>query len=274
MKICQVSTQRLVELVGDSVLQAEFPPADSEVLPGIKWEHCCAVFSPAYWAGQAWLASCRGRSFSHRLGETVIEEAAACLLGGHGIPAEVGLAAFSRMRERGFFTLEQAVRVHESDIHAELCEPLRVRNRSIRYRFAGQKARALAPLLRGLAQKTPEETDHLRFRDELLGYRGIGPKTASWITRNWLDSDRVAILDIHVIRAGILCGIFPFDAKPERSYFALEARFLAFASALGVRASLLDALMWRQLRQCPISVRAQLSELEKSVDTRQDWLPS
>jgi thermostable 8-oxoguanine DNA glycosylase len=79
--------------------------------------------------------------------------------------------------------------------------------------------------------------------------RGIGPKTASWITRNWLGCDQVAILDIHIIRAGLLIGLFKVDQKVERDYEAMEARFLAFAKALDVRPSLLDAVMWRSMRK-------------------------
>ena len=77
----------------------------------------------------------------------------------------------------------------------------------------------------------------------------IGPKTASWITRNWLGSDDVAILDIHIIRAGVLIGLFDRRQKVPKDYDAMEARFLEFAAALQVRPSLLDAVMWREMRQ-------------------------
>ncbi|MGY3221470.1 thermostable 8-oxoguanine DNA glycosylase [Bradyrhizobium sp. USDA 4512] len=78
---------------------------------------------------------------------------------------------------------------------------------------------------------------------------GVGPKTASWITRNWLGSDEVAILDIHIIRAGVLIGLFGRQQSVPRDYDVMEARFLAFAAALNVRPSLLDAVMWREMRK-------------------------
>jgi thermostable 8-oxoguanine DNA glycosylase len=77
---------------------------------------------------------------------------------------------------------------------------------------------------------------------------GIGPKTASWIVRNWTGTDEVAILDVHVIRAGQLIGLFPKHIRLPRDYSALEARFLEFSHALKVRASLLDAIIWREMR--------------------------
>ena len=42
-----------------------------------------------------------GKPPGYRLGRTLAEEFAACLLGGHGIPAPVGIAAYERLRERG-----------------------------------------------------------------------------------------------------------------------------------------------------------------------------
>ena len=67
--------------------------------------------------------------------------------------------------------------------------------------------------------------------------------------RNWLDSDAVAILDIHVVRAGRFCRLFNEQDRVERSYRPMERRFLEFARALGVRASLLDILIWDQMRR-------------------------
>jgi N-glycosylase/DNA lyase len=77
---------------------------------------------------------------------------------------------------------------------------------------------------------------------------GIGPKTASWITRNWLGSDAVAILDVHVIRACCLMGLFSEPICLRREYEVLECKFLQFAENIGVRAAMLDALIWREMR--------------------------
>jgi thermostable 8-oxoguanine DNA glycosylase len=77
---------------------------------------------------------------------------------------------------------------------------------------------------------------------------GIGPKTASWIARNWLGTDEVAILDVHVLRAGTMMGLFPKNYRMPRDYVFLEERFLALANALNVKASFLDAIIWREMR--------------------------
>ena len=98
-------------------------------------------------------------------------------------------------------------------------------------------------------QNPPASAEGRVLRDWLLRIKGIGLKTASWIVRNWLDSDDVAILDIHIFRAGLLAGFFNGADSVERDYIRMENRFLAFAHALGARASILDAIIWWQMKQ-------------------------
>ena len=99
-----------------------------------------------------------------------------------------------------------------------------------------------------------------------MGLPGIGAKTASWIVRNHRGSDAVAIIDIHILRAGRHIGVFPVSWQPQRHYTQLECAFLKFAEALGVRASLLDALIWDYMRR--ISPIRSPSPVTKSPDER------
>jgi thermostable 8-oxoguanine DNA glycosylase len=78
---------------------------------------------------------------------------------------------------------------------------------------------------------------------------GVGPKTASWIVRNYRGSDEIAIVDIHIARACRAAGLTSARLTPSTDYFAIEDRFLQFASALGVPASYLDHLMWNVMRK-------------------------
>lgn len=220
------------------------PDAHTDLLPGVAWMTCEQVFTPAYWRSQAWM---RGLSAvrSHRLGSTLPEEAAACLLGGHGIPAEVGLAAFHALRSRGLLIGCPP----REELEEALLVPLRVRGSVIRYRFARQKARYLHATLERLHHSPPRLDDDRAFRDWFLDCPGVGYKTASWITRNWLGSDRVAIIDVHIQRAGQLMGLFPVALNPTRDYVEMERLFLLFAERVGVRASVLDALIWADMRE-------------------------
>lgn len=246
-------------------IQVELPSADIEVMEGVRWGSVDAFPTPAYWAYQVVARRLVGKPAGYRLGRTLAEEVAACLLGGHGIPATVGLAAYDRMRERGALS---GAPVSEKDLEALLKEPLDVGGRSIRYRFATQKARYLAAAL-PLAHAAPAFDVGRQLRDWLLAAPGIGHKTASWIARNWLDADDVAILDIHIMRVGQIIGLFPKNLTVERHYAELEERFLQFSNSLDVRASELDAVIWWEMASSPLTARHLIEHLRVS-DSNED----
>ncbi|MFT3723892.1 MAG: hypothetical protein QM773_09920 [Hyphomonadaceae bacterium] len=87
------------------------------------------------------------------------------------------------------------------------------------------------------------------MRNYLLGFEGIGLKTASWIVRNSLGSSNVAIIDIHVVRACQHLGVFPRTSGVSSSYLRLENAFLQFAQEIDVDPALLDFVMWSDMRQ-------------------------
>lgn len=223
----------------------ESPSPDSEVLPGVKWGSPEWVPSAAYWAAMSKLAG-DGDNFVC-IEATLKEQVGFCLIGGFGITAEMNHAVFDRLLEEGIFLPGRTPAA--TQIEALLREPVLVAHKPRRYRFPHQRSERLANALRIVELSPPSIEDPRRFRDELTKIPGIGPKTASWITRNWLGSDTVAILDIHIVRAGILIGLFDRKQTLPRDYDLMEERFLAFAKALGVRPSLLDAVMWREMRK-------------------------
>src|SRR5262245_8517427 len=68
---------------------------EAVLIPEIKWGSPGMVFTPAYWAEVvARHRSAEQSAVTFRLGSTFKEECVACLLGGHGIPGDVGNAAF------------------------------------------------------------------------------------------------------------------------------------------------------------------------------------
>ncbi len=235
--------QQVKALVDNSVGLLSLPGPDEYVMPGVRWGHYYALFTPAFWAAQAWLDGRCYERFS--LGQTLEEEVAACLLGGYGIPSEVGLAAFCRVRD---MHLLSGPPPSEQRLIEVLTPPLEVEGRKVRYRFAKQRSVYLSHALKTLHQSSSPPDDPIQFRNFLLRLRGIGPKTASWITRNWLRSDQVAIIDVHISRAGLLAGFYDHKDLPTRNYFAMETKFLTFADALGVRPSVLDSIIWRQMK--------------------------
>lgn len=263
--------QRAYVMLESMAVNVDLPPAETEVMPGVQWGHVEAFPSPAYWAYQVVARRIEARSINYRLGRTLREEVGACLLGGHGIPARVGLMAFEHLKAKGAFEICSP---GEATLRDWLSEPIDVDGKRIRYRFAAQKARYLAAALeRLMAEPSPQNTGR-ELRDWLLGIPGIGFKTASWIARNWLNADDVAILDIHILRAGVLAKFLDAELTVERNYLELEQQFLAFSKALGVRPSELDAVIWWEMMASPRTVAKVLKSLpegkfkEKHVASR------
>ncbi len=254
--------QESIALIGGSLRKLLLPPPGVQLMPGIFWGQHDELFTPAYWAAQTWM--CEEESPRHYcLGRTLEEEVLACLLGGHGIPAEVGLAAYQRIRE--IIHASPHLLGQAEEIELELLRPLEVGGRQIRYRFARQKARYVAAARKSLALLDESVLSDRELRAALMGIPGIGPKTSAWVVRNWRGSDQVAIVDVHILRAGRILGIFDEGQTPERHYMELERSFLAFAKAAGIKASILNSVMWMTMRRLPSSlVSTQLRHLSKS----------
>lgn len=221
-----------------------FPPRTA------RWGHCWQVGTAAYWVALTETAVQDGRlpgsPARHRTGADLAEEVAACLLGGHGLPHQVGRAAFEVVRAAGLLHRP----VTPQPIETVLRQPLRVGARTIRYRFPAQRAAYLAAALTRLQTQAPPASAR-PLRDWLLELPGIGPKTAGWIVRNHLGSGEVAIIDIHVLRAGIDASVFDPSWTPARHYGLLEAMFLAWARHGEVSAADLDAIIWAERARIP-----------------------
>jgi thermostable 8-oxoguanine DNA glycosylase len=248
-------------LKGNQVIERFVAAPDAYVLPNVPWGRHDALFTPAYWMTQYWMNEDRFPDRCHRLGQTFEEEVVACLLGGHGIPAEIGVAAFLRLRDLGLIAEPQTCATF-SEI---LKEPLAIEGRHVIYRFWSQKARYVSAALTALREQSPPLDSPKMLRDYLLRIPGIGPKTASWIVRNWLGSSEVAILDIHVVRAGQLMGIYSSADRVQQKYLDMERRFLELARAIGVPAANLDSLIWYYMRKSPRLVADVLSAADHSL---------
>lgn len=253
--------QRGAVFLGPTVVSLDFPQPDTEILPGVPWGAIDAFPSPAYWAFQVFAQRVQGNRVNYKLGSTLVEEVAACLLGGHGIPAEVGLEAFRHLKRKGAFDHRSPT---EEELVAWLSEPIAIGHRTIKYRFARQKSKYLAAAFDKLDSELPPLTSGRDLRDWLLCLPGIGFKTASWIARNWLDADDVAIIDIHILRAGQLGGFFDPDLTVERHYLKLEDQFIKLSKALNVRASELDALIWLEMMSSSTTVHDLLASSDQS----------
>jgi N-glycosylase/DNA lyase len=237
-------SQRIIDANG--VLH--LPSPDTLAIEDAAWGLAHAVPTIAFWASQVWFR--RDDPWWNEptmlLGRSLAEEVAACLLCGYGVPAELGLAMFERLRSQDLTTDSPS----EPTIFAALDSPVAVGERMKRYRFPRQKARQISGALARLQVHQPATTDLIALRQYLTTLPGVGWKTASFIVRN-LGCDRVAVLDTHIIRGCIAIDVFPPTANVARDYLALEQRFIAFADAIHARPSRLDGFMWSEIRKYP-----------------------
>ena len=207
----------------------------------VRWGQPWQFDTPAYWVAQAEMFHPVDNS---RIGSNLEEEVAACILGGYGLPARVGARAFGAVRDAGLLNGDRPVTAIE--VERVLRVPLLMGDRRVRYRFPHQRAHRLAGALAGLRAGRPPHAG-VELRDWLLRLPGVGPKTAGWVARNHTGTDDVAIIDVHVLRAGRRAGVFDAAWTAMRDYQRCEALFIAWARFGGVRASVLDACIWSQL---------------------------
>lgn len=214
------------------------PWGTRDVQWGLSWEHGTA----AYWLEATRRATRAQQPNRHRLTETLCDEVALCMLGGFGMPYEVALAAYAELHAR---VLSHTRAPSEADIAEVLLQPLRVGAAIRRYRFPHQRAQRLSAALTFL-NANDHPTSPLEMRDFLTRAPGIGLKTASWIVRNRWPEAQVAILDVHVLRAGARAKVFPRGVAAQSSYHYLEALFVAWARQEHVDTADLDATIWAE----------------------------
>ncbi|HEX5406611.1 MAG TPA: hypothetical protein VFX16_30430 [Pseudonocardiaceae bacterium] len=207
------------------------------------WSRPTYLGSAAFWVEQA-------RRFpaprTYQVGATLAEEVVLCLLGGYGVTETMAFAAFCHLRELDMLDVDPTPST--TQLEQALLEPLRVDGRMVRYRFPRQRAQRVAQSLATLAEHDPPEGLPARaLRDWLRHLPGVGPKTASWIVRNRIRANDVAVIDIHIRRAGVFAGVFDRQWCLPRDYPAFEDAFCAWASLGNVPTADLDACIWSQL---------------------------
>ncbi|MEY2565240.1 MAG: N-glycosylase/DNA lyase [Verrucomicrobiota bacterium] len=239
------AVQVVFDIDGDKIERLLLPDPETSIVGGVRWGRADALFTPAFWAARAWYCRHSPRFSDYSWGTELRDEIVGCLLGGHGITSEVNKAAFQLLEASGL--LEPGSSVNESEIFALLAD-LRIGGRLTRYRFPRQKSAFIATALRKLDTAVAIPVAAKEMRSWLMTFPGIGPKTASWITRNHLRTAAVAVIDIHIFRAGVIMGLFNSRHDIGRHYFAMEALFLELARRIGVPAQELDVLIWRTMK--------------------------
>lgn len=179
-----------------------------------------------------------------------------CLLGGHGVSYELSVSAADVLAGKGIFGEcerrgDRLQRFVQDLLSRPWYEPLRHDGRGRRYRYPKRKSalirqaddwiREHAPA--GLLEILQALDDERKRREWLCLCPGVGPKTASWVLRNLGLGDRLAILDVHVLRALEQTGRIAQYRLP-RDYDRAEVAFLAWSDQLNAPAAAFDLLLW------------------------------
>ena len=75
-------TQIAAIITRTGTIQVEIPSPETFLLEGVKWGSVDAFPTPAYWQYQVVARRLVGSPAAYKLGRTLAEEMAACLLGG------------------------------------------------------------------------------------------------------------------------------------------------------------------------------------------------
>ena len=215
----------------------------TRILSEIDCNEAGRRFTKSYWEVQYLLdeTTCA----NYKLGSNLKEEVVACLLGGYGLKAELGLLAFHRIKNLRLICQEASF----EDIEDAISAPFRWEGRDIHYRFSRQKAKFIYGFLQRNDIEEMEMMSGAKLRERLMTVKGIGPKTASWIARNQGNCEDVAIVDIHIYRAGRLAGFVNPRWDMQKDYYKIEESFLDFCHSINALPSKMDSIMWNQMKE-------------------------
>jgi thermostable 8-oxoguanine DNA glycosylase len=211
-----------------------------------RWGDARVFGTASYWISQYLIIYGQSIISNQNIGSNLFEETIACLLGGHGIPAELGLAAFNVLKSEGLTTL--GTPISSFLIEQILSRPILIGKKYLRYRFAKQRSMRIMGVFKYFRENPNPPNEPYALRDWLLKINGIGMKTASWIVRNHTSFTDIAIIDIHIHNAGIAAGFFSRNWRVPKDYTLMEKAFIGFAKSGCIPASGLDALIWSQMR--------------------------
>lgn len=225
-------------------------------VPSLAFDRGTELWWEPVWARHA--HRFRAAASTRRAGEADLrKELVFCLLGGHGVTYELALSATTVVWSRDPFDRHWAPARLRHALEHELARPQftpRRANGSLRrYRFPARKARLVTEaafwarskggIRAGLAACDTEA----ERRAWLCGCPGVGMKTASWLLRNCGWAERLAIVDVHLLRALDEAEVIQNPRLP-RDYERIEQAYLDWADRLGACPAGLDLFLWEVQR--------------------------
>jgi N-glycosylase/DNA lyase len=180
-----------------------------------------------------------------------------CLLGGHSITYELGRSALAAVEPLDVFDprrdSDSLRRALSALLEQRRFDPPCADGTPRRYRFPNRKAKLICAarewvLAAGeLTDRLADHRSELERRRWLQECPGVGAKSASWLLRNTGWAARLAILDVHVLRAMRDAGIIS-EPRPTERYELTEQRYLDWCTRLGAAPAVFDLFLWEYQR--------------------------
>jgi N-glycosylase/DNA lyase len=218
-------------------------------LAGVDWRGVWAEFGTEFERRAGLLAGVE----EHELRRELLF----CLLGGHGVPYELGRSATDVVARLDVFEPtrddDDLAELLFNQLDAPQFEPRRVDGALRRYRYPARKAALIVGCrnwLTGIQQlgcSLRELSCERERRRALCECPGLGLKSASWLLRNCGLAEDLAILDVHVLRVMTAAGRLGV-AKLPRDYERVEAAFVEWCNEIGAPAAGFDLMLWELSR--------------------------
>ncbi|TXF82497.1 hypothetical protein FUA23_21805 [Neolewinella aurantiaca] len=207
------------------------PQPSEMVMKRISWGSCETLFTPAYWKLQYHLDHAEEDfSINHRLSDCIYEEIVGCMLGLYEFQCEYRTEIFYRITHMGSKNWFRGNTVLNLIL-------------SIFPKFPTKRMQYITELISDKDSLHLTIDDDLKLRSQLLQVNGIGWKNASWITRNFLDSEKVVVLDSNVIKACFKMGLYEGLKNRSSDYLRMEETFIEFCRILDVIPSKMCSIM-------------------------------
>lgn len=199
------------------------------------------------------LQSRKQESWEYLTESMLLKELSLCLLSS-SVKYELACAYVEYFSQKGLFKVWTIQIPTKANIFNLLNEPVNLNGKCVRYRFPNAKSQQLYDLLlniygRGMSLKQLLKTSNnpKNVRDELTrNCPGIGNKQSSMFLRNIGFSDKLAIVDTHLLDYLKSIEILPssFRLNTKKQYIHVEDKYLQYAISNDFNLSYLDSAIW------------------------------
>jgi len=183
----------------------------------------------------------------------LLEELVLCLLSS-SVKYEVAASYVEYFTEAGFFNSWLLNVPNQEELYVIMNTPILVKSKYIRYRFPKQKSIQLYNLIANIygqgssiKQILNKSKDPKFIRENLVEIcSGIGNKQSSMFLRNIGFTNKLAILDTHLIDYLKTIQIIPsnFKLNTTKKYILVEDKYLDYAVSNNFDMSHLDSAIW------------------------------